>query len=88
MVLPLCAQVTTPSLRVGYEIAYAESQAKPILCLFNPTDIVYEGRQVSPFLRGNERLQICSVRTARWTVWAAEYRVRGSSAGNTSDTSD
>ena len=28
------AEVTTPSLGVGYEIALAESWGKPILCLF------------------------------------------------------
>ncbi|MDN5275437.1 MAG: Nucleoside 2-deoxyribosyltransferase [Candidatus Saccharibacteria bacterium] len=29
------AEVTNPSLGVGYELAYAENLHKPILCLFN-----------------------------------------------------
>lgn len=30
------AEVTTPSLGVGYELAYAEKLGKPILCLYRP----------------------------------------------------
>lgn len=32
------AEVTNPSLGVGYEIARAEKMGKPILCLFRPQD--------------------------------------------------
>lgn len=32
----LIAEVTAPSLGVGYEIAQAEKMGKPILCLFRP----------------------------------------------------
>lgn len=31
----MIAEVTNPSLGVGYELAYAEKLDKPILCLFN-----------------------------------------------------
>lgn len=31
------AEVTNPSLGVGYELAYAEKLQRPILCLFNKT---------------------------------------------------
>ena len=31
------AEVTNPSLGVGYELGYAEKHGKPILCLFNKT---------------------------------------------------
>lgn len=31
------AEVTNPSLGVGYELAYAEKLGRPILCLFNKT---------------------------------------------------
>ena len=31
------AEVTNPSLGVGYELAYAEKLGRPILCLFNRT---------------------------------------------------
>ncbi len=33
----LIAEVTNPSLGVGYELAYAEKLGRPILCLFNLT---------------------------------------------------
>lgn len=32
----LIAEVTNPSLGVGYEIAKAEKMSKPVLCLFRP----------------------------------------------------
>ena len=34
----LVAEVTTPSLGVGYEIGKATEWGKPILCLFRPSD--------------------------------------------------
>jgi nucleoside 2-deoxyribosyltransferase len=33
----MIAEVTNPSLGVGYELAYAEKINRPILCLFNKT---------------------------------------------------
>lgn len=33
----MVAEVTNPSLGVGYELAYAEKLGRPILCLFNTT---------------------------------------------------
>ncbi|HMS93434.1 MAG TPA: nucleoside 2-deoxyribosyltransferase [Candidatus Saccharibacteria bacterium] len=43
------AEVTNPSLGVGYELAYAESLHKPVLCLFNAnTD-----RKLSAMIAGN-----------------------------------
>lgn len=43
------AEVTNPSLGVGYEIAKAEKMAKPILCLFRP-----EGeRKLSAMIAGS-----------------------------------
>jgi hypothetical protein len=47
------AEVTTPSLGVGYEVALAESLGKPVLCLFRPGS----GRRLSAMLAGNPRLQ-------------------------------
>ena len=44
----LVAEVTTPSLGVGYEIALAESWGKPILCLFRPDS----GRRLSAMIAG------------------------------------
>lgn len=45
----LVAEVTTPSLGVGYEIGRAEAQAKRILALFDATS----GRKLSAMVRGN-----------------------------------
>ena len=42
------AEVTTPSLGVGYELAWAEHHGKPVLCLFRPSS----GRRLSAMLAG------------------------------------
>jgi nucleoside 2-deoxyribosyltransferase len=42
------AEVTTPSLGVGYELASAEGLGKPIICLFRPS----LGRSLSAMLAG------------------------------------
>lgn len=49
------AEVTTPSLGVGYEIAKAEVLGKPVLCLFRENT----GRLLSAMIAGSER---CVVR--------------------------
>ncbi len=41
------AEVSTPSHGVGYEIAYALGQGKPVLCLYQ------QGRIISKMLTGN-----------------------------------
>lgn len=43
----LVAEVSTPSHGVGYEVGYALSLGKPVLCLFR------EGRPISKMLTGN-----------------------------------
>lgn len=43
------AEVTTPSLGVGYELARAEVARKPVLCLYR----LIEGRQLSAMVEGN-----------------------------------
>lgn len=43
------AEVSTPSLGVGYELGRAESLGKPTLCLYRDR----EGRQLSAMLSGN-----------------------------------
>lgn len=45
------AEVTQPSLGVGYEIGWAESR-KPVLCLYRET----KGRRPSAMISGNEKL--------------------------------
>ncbi len=48
----LIAEVSTPSHGVGYEIAYALSIGKPVLCLY------HAGQTVSKMLTGNSRPRI------------------------------
>ncbi len=46
------AEVTTPSLGVGYELAIAEQLNKPILCLYRPE------KRISAMLAGNKKLRM------------------------------
>lgn len=48
------AEVTTPSLGVGYEVARATQLNKPVVCLFRPE----EGRRLSAMIRGNPRVTV------------------------------
>jgi nucleoside 2-deoxyribosyltransferase len=48
------AEVTTPSLGVGYEIGQAESMNKPIICLYRKT----EGKRLSAMISGNSNVRI------------------------------
>lgn len=50
----IVAEVTTPSLGVGYEIGYAESLQKKVICLWREV----EGKRVSAMLRGNKNVTI------------------------------
>jgi 2'-deoxynucleoside 5'-phosphate N-hydrolase len=43
------AEVTNPSLGVGYEIAAAEKMGKPVLCLYRPS----EGKKLSAMISGS-----------------------------------
>ncbi len=52
----LVAEVSTPSHGVGYEVAYALSLGKPVLCLYQ------RGQPVSKMLTGNTHKNI--------TVWS------------------
>lgn len=46
----IIAEVTNPSLGVGYELAYAEKLNKPTLCLFN----TFSAKKLSAMVVGNE----------------------------------
>ncbi|MFZ2522129.1 MAG: nucleoside 2-deoxyribosyltransferase [Minisyncoccia bacterium] len=48
------AEVSTPSLGVGYEIAYAESKGIPIICLYKPE----EGKSLSGMIEGNPNVRL------------------------------
>ena len=48
------AEVTTPSLGVGYEIGIAEKLGKPVLCLFDESRSEF---RLSAMLSGNSKVQ-------------------------------
>ncbi|MFH0890415.1 MAG: nucleoside 2-deoxyribosyltransferase [Candidatus Liptonbacteria bacterium] len=50
----LIAEVTTPSLGVGYEIAKAESAGKKVLCLYR----LVPGKKISTMLEGNPNIAV------------------------------
>ena len=56
----LLAEVSVPSHGVGYEVGFALSASKPVLCLYQ------QGRKVSKMISGNPdpRLQVRSYRDA------------------------
>lgn len=48
------AEVTTPSLGVGYEIGLATTMKKPVLCLYRPS----AGRKLSSMIAGCPLVQV------------------------------
>ena len=48
------AEVTIPSLGVGYEVGIAQSLGIPVICLYRPG----EGRKLSAMLAGNPGLRV------------------------------
>ena len=56
----IVAEVTTPSLGVGYELGRAEALGKPVLCLFRPGT----GISLSAMLAGNAAFEC-----AEYTEW-------------------
>ena len=50
----LVAEVTTPSLGVGFEIAKATEWGKRVLCLYRPS----AGRALSALIAGSERVTV------------------------------
>jgi len=48
------AEITTPSLGVGYELRFAEELGKPILCLYR----LQAGRMVSAMIAGNNKMRV------------------------------
>ena len=47
------AEVSTPSLGVGYELGIAEKLKIPVLCLYRPIT----GKRLSAMINGNEKFQ-------------------------------
>jgi len=54
------AEVTTPSLGVGYEVARAAVMGKPVVGLFRPES----GRRLSAMIRGNPAVQVLEYASA------------------------
>jgi nucleoside 2-deoxyribosyltransferase len=48
------AEVTAPSLGVGYELGWATALAKPVLCLYRPQS----GRVLSAMIGGSSGIQV------------------------------
>ena len=59
----MIAEVTTPSLGVGYEIAKAEEQGKPILALYRPQ----QDRSLSAMIAGSPKVQVAEYQRAEET---------------------
>jgi len=55
----LIAEVSQPSLGVGYEIAKAEEMGKPVLCLYR----AQEGRKLSAMIDGSPHLKVINYST-------------------------
>lgn len=55
----MIAEVTTPSLGVGYEIAQAEQQEKPILALYRPQP----SKSLSAMIDGSPKTRVFEYRT-------------------------
>lgn len=56
----LVAEVTTPSLGVGYEIGKATEWGTPVLCLYRPT----EGRALSAMIAGSSKVRVLEYQSA------------------------
>ena len=55
----MVAEVSTPSLGVGYELGKAEALGKPILCLYREQD----GRRLSAMVSGNPNMAVVRYQT-------------------------
>lgn len=57
----LVAEVTKPSIGVGYEIGYAESLKKPVYCLFRDV----RGKRLSAMISGNKYVKVIKYKTVQ-----------------------
>ena len=58
------AEVTQPSLGVGYELAYAEQRKLPVLCLYRPEVLKSKGSRLSAMIKGSPHVEIRPYDTA------------------------
>lgn len=66
------AEVTTPSLGVGYEVAHAAGLGRPIVCLFRPET----GRRLSAMIRGNPAVRVLEYEAAEDPQSVADQAMR------------
>ena len=66
------AEVTTPSLGVGYEVARAAVMGKHVVCLFRPET----GRRLSAMIRGNPAVRVLEYAAADDPVSVAARAMR------------
>ena len=57
----LVADVTKPSIGVGYEIGFAESLNKPVYCLFREV----RGKRLSAMISGNKYVKVIKYKTVK-----------------------
>ncbi len=55
----IVAEVSTPSLGVGYELGQAEAMGKPVLCLYREA----EGKRLSAMVAGNKHFTISTYKS-------------------------
>lgn len=65
----IVAEVTQPSLGVGYELGQAEALGKPILCLYRQQ----EGKRLSAMISGNPYPTIAIYQTLEEAKEACEF---------------
>lgn len=68
----IVAEVTNPSLGVGYEIGSADGR-KPILCLYRPQ----EGKRLSAMISGSKSVRVVEYRDIATVEMALEAFFRG-----------
>ena len=59
------AEVTTPSLGVGYELGIAEKMDIPVLCLFRKID----GERLSAMIQGNKKFNCSKYSRLEEAMW-------------------
>ncbi|RQG92137.1 nucleoside 2-deoxyribosyltransferase [Natrarchaeobius chitinivorans] len=69
------AEVTTPSLGVGYELGRAAETGKPVCCLYRPDS----AHELSAMIRGNDAFEVIEYRDlegveSRLEEFVREYR--------------
>jgi nucleoside 2-deoxyribosyltransferase len=75
------AEVTTPSLGVGYELGWAMALKKPALCLYR----IVEGRPLSAMIAGSPGIQTMAYSSMDEAKTIMEEFIRKAVAGNTGD---